>query len=199
VFRRRYLRAYNKKLLVFTASYSGVRPPDCAVITRPIFRVLAPHLTEVGHMLIIRDTPGLSTTSRHEALVSIPSWPSTRSELTRLIARELHRLARRQNAGDDTTVGDALLSSGFAAWFALLLDTVGERSDEEPVDRVAILAAIALWDRPVSDAAWNPAWTTPLGLTIVRRVLLGTFDLRRSLVDGPTPAFRLALERLGEE
>ena len=150
-------------------------------------------------MLIIRDTPGLSTTSRHEALVSVPSWPSTRSELTRLIARELHRLARRQNAGDDTTLGDALLSSGFASWFALLLDTVGERSDEQPVDRAAIHAAIALWERPASDAAWNPAWTTPLGSVLARRVLLGSFDLRSSLIDKPTPAVRRVLERLRDE
>ena len=38
-------------------SYEGTRPQDCAAITRPIFRSLAPYISDAIQLLFVRDQP----------------------------------------------------------------------------------------------------------------------------------------------
>lgn len=207
MFRRRILRALGKQLTVITASYSGVRPPDCAVITRPIFRALAPYIHDHMQLLFVRDNPvgaagqriGGGTYFRDESLIGVPAWPVDRAELTAVIAHELHHLARWQNASYGETLGGALLSEGYASWFEILMSGWKPAWTERDIPRAAILAAKKEWGSSYDHHAWfydgvfGKSTGYALGYKLVMRTLLGTFDLETSLTEQPTDRYLKAL------
>lgn len=213
MFRRRSLRALGRRLTVITMSYAGTRPPDCAAIARPIFRALAPYITDPVQLLFARDNPSNtdgkhingSTYFRSETLIDVPAWPADRPELTAVIAHELHHMARWQNAGYGTTLGGALLSEGFASWFEVIASGWKPRYVDQRVSRKAMLAAAAAWNTSYDHQEWfydGPLGKRigySLGFALVTRASLGTFDLQASITDGPTPVYLKALKAMEKQ
>jgi hypothetical protein len=97
-------------------------------IVRPIFTEIAPFLKKKNQVLYVRDIKkfciddglyiGGNTYIGNEAKIAVPQWPSDEINLREAIAHELHHVARWQTVGYGKTLGEALVSEGFAQAFA---------------------------------------------------------------------------------
>ncbi|MGH7196703.1 MAG: DUF2268 domain-containing putative Zn-dependent protease [Candidatus Saccharimonadales bacterium] len=122
----------NKTLVLLAASFQGDRiSKQVYKIVDEAFSRLSECIKDDVQVLYIRDIPYLAIDgkypgghcfNRHEAMVAIPTWSAkldTR-QLAGAIHHELHHMARWQNVGYGTTLGEAILSEGIATYYEAL-------------------------------------------------------------------------------
>lgn len=91
------------------------------------FKILAPYIKSDVQFIYIRDNVDLTieghlpaghTYFPTESMIAVPSWHNyNEQELQAVIAHELHHMARSQNVGYGSTLGEVLASEGFATYY----------------------------------------------------------------------------------
>ena len=187
----------DKHLFVFAANLQkkGKFNPLRKFIT-PIVTELAPFLIREHQVIYLRDITKLcidrkytvGNTFENEIRIAVPEWPAEEQYLRASIFHEMHHLARWQTVGYGQTLGEAMLSEGFATWYEMERTGLVQPWSQASVSEEIKKKAREEWDNsPYGHNNWFYKGTMgrwvgyTLGYNLVRAYLNNTFDLSKSL------------------
>lgn len=149
----------GKTLVLLEASFDVFNVSEHVKgVVAEAFECLSKHIHDKTQVLYIRDIPGLNIDgkyplghcyNRHEAMISIPTWAVgslDMHQLTASIYHELHHMARWQNVGYGTTLGEAILSEGIATYYEELMSGWTPPWAKVTVTKAMRRAAVREWD-----------------------------------------------------
>lgn len=159
---------YNQKTLLLVILNNNSKKCDhreAVKIAHEEFYLLAPYIQSKGQILFIRDNPELTIENRlpaghtyfpTESMIAVPNWSSINyTELRAVIAHELHHMARSQNIGYGSTLGEAIASEGLATYYEEIRSGRTAEWATIPLDKSVFRNALSEWN---SDKYYHYEW-----------------------------------------